>query len=48
MKPRVLVEVSGGVAWTTQTPDVEVLVIDYDNEPDAVVPEEFKGLGGLS
>jgi spermidine synthase len=30
---RVIVEVSGGVAWVTHCPDgVEVIIIDHDNE----------------
>lgn len=33
-KPRVIVEVSGGVAEVTQCPpQVEVEIIDHDNEP---------------
>jgi len=35
-RPYVLVEVSGGVAEVTAGEDVEVELIDYDNEPDAI------------
>ena len=42
--PRVLVEVRGGVAYVTADGGVHFVVVDYDNEPDAIVPEKFQGL----
>lgn len=43
--PRVLVQVSGGVADVNDVGPVRVCVIDYDNDPDAKIPKEFRGLG---
>lgn len=42
--PRVLVEVRGGCAEVFATPDISIWFVDYDNEPDALVPEEFRAL----
>ena len=41
---RVLVEVSGGMAQVSADPGIRVLIVDYDNEPEAEVPAEFLGL----
>jgi hypothetical protein len=41
---RVLITVEGGCADYCSAGHVEVLLIDYDNEPDAEIPEEFQGL----
>jgi len=38
---RVLVTVCGGVAEVSADEGVEVCMIDYDNEPDAVTPLAF-------
>lgn len=46
--PRVLVKVSGGVADVSATPDVLVCHVDYDDDEDATVPEEFQNLGDAS
>lgn len=43
-RPRVLVEVSGGCAEIFADPGVRVCLIDYDNAPDAEIPEGFRGL----
>ena len=41
--PRVLVTVKGGVATVYAIPGTaDVLVVDYDNEPDAEVPHRFQ------
>ena len=45
---RVLVWVRGGVADGVWEPGVEVLLVDYDNEPDAEIPDEFQRLLGKS
>ncbi len=39
---RVLVEVRGGVAYIAADPGIEVCLVDYDNDPDAEIPEEFQ------
>jgi len=41
---KVLVEVNGGCVEYSSYGNVDVLVIDYDAEPDAEIPEEFQGL----
>jgi len=41
---RVLVTVCGGVAEFLADEGVEVCVIDYDDDPDAVTPLEFRHL----
>lgn len=41
----VLVEVSGGVASVSADSGVDVLIVDYDDTPDAQVPAAFMGLG---
>lgn len=43
-QPRVLVTVSGGVAYVYATEGVEVLVVDFDNVQDAVIPIEYQSL----
>lgn len=43
-EPRVLIEVRGGVGWHNQDPGVRVELIDYDNEPEAEVSQEFEDL----
>lgn len=44
-RPRVLITVRGGVADpATDEPDLDLCLIDYDNEPDATVPERFHRL----
>lgn len=43
-RPRVLVEVHGGCADVHADPGVRVCLIDYDNDPDAVIPVAFHGL----
>lgn len=43
VQPRVLIEISRGLADYSTAGNVEVCLIDYDNEPDAEVPEEFQG-----
>lgn len=40
-EPRVLVEVSGGVASVSADNGVRVHLVDYDNKPDAEIPAEF-------
>jgi len=42
---RVLVTMCGGVAEVFADEGVEVCVIDYDNDPDAVTPLAFAHLG---
>lgn len=42
-RPRVLVEVSGGVAEISTEGDVDTLLVDYDNGDD--LPEEWEGMG---
>ena len=42
--PRVLVVVRGGVAYVCADDRADVFVIDYDNEPEAVVPEKYSDL----
>lgn len=44
IKPRVLIEVCGGCADYEASDDVEVLLIDYDNDPAASVPEDWQDL----
>ena len=41
---RVLITVEGGIADYVTDGNVEVALIDYDNEPDAKIPEEFSDL----
>jgi hypothetical protein len=41
---KVLVEVRGGCVEYSSSGNVDVHVIDYDNEPDAEIPEEFMGM----
>lgn len=42
----VIVEVSGGVAFVSECPDnVEALIVDYDNTPDAVI--EYYEINGV-
>ncbi|WP_353163491.1 hypothetical protein [Salinisphaera shabanensis] len=43
-KPRVLVVVSGGVAYCLADGGVDVALIDYDNEPDAAIEPRFADL----
>lgn len=43
-KPRVLIQVYGGVADYICDEGVDVELIDYDNEPDAEIPERFRDL----
>ena len=43
-KPRVLVTILGGVAYTYATKDVDVLIVDFDNLPDADIPPEYQSL----
>lgn len=40
--PTVLVEVRGGVAEAFSRGHVDVLIVDYDNEPKACVPDRFR------
>jgi hypothetical protein len=42
-KPRVLVEVTGGVAEISSEGDVETLLVDYDNDDE--LPEDWQGIG---
>ncbi len=42
---RVLITVRGGVADYLTDGNVKVALIDYDNEPNAEIPEEFSDLG---
>ena len=42
--PRVRITVSGGVADYVTDGDVNVELIDYDNEPDAITPKAFKDM----
>ena len=44
---RALIQVSGGVAYVTVDPGVKYVVVDYDNDPDTVVPVEFADLARL-
>lgn len=40
-----LITVRGGVADpATDEPDLNLCLVDYDNEPDATVPERFNRL----
>lgn len=41
---RVLITVKGGVADYVTDGDVSVALVDYDNEPDAEIPEGFEDL----
>ena len=44
-RPRVLITVRGGVADpATDESDLDLCLVDYDNEPDATVPERFNRL----
>jgi hypothetical protein len=43
-RPRVLVEISGGVATVSCDSGARVAVVDYDNEPKAKVPKDFQNL----
>ena len=40
-RPQVLIEVRGGVAYYETHGDVDVFLVDYDNEPDAEIPEAW-------
>ena len=42
--PRVVIIVRGGVAEYCNDEGVDVLLMDYDNQPDAVVPAQFQDL----
>ena len=44
MRARVLITVSGGVAEHVSDGNVDVELIDYDNEPKAVIPALFAGM----
>ena len=46
MKNRVLIEVRGGVARLQHDDEVNVYLVDYDDEPDAEVPNDFKNVDG--
>lgn len=41
---RVLVIVRGGVAEVYAEPGTDVCLVDYDNEPDAQIPKEYRRL----
>lgn len=41
MKPKVLVIVRGGVPEIVADKEVDVLLLDYDNDPEGVIPEEY-------
>lgn len=41
---RVLVIVRGGVAEVYADPETDVCLVDYDNEPDAEIPKEYRHL----
>lgn len=43
-RPRVIVFVRGGVAEVCADNTAEVIVIDYDNEPNAKIPSRFSDL----
>jgi len=43
-RERVLVTVLGGVPYIQATGGVDVLIVDFDNEPDAIIPSEYKSL----
>jgi hypothetical protein len=44
-RPRVLITVRGGVAEpVTDEPDLDLCLIDYDDDPRAVIPERFERL----
>ena len=42
--PRVLVIVRGGVAEIIADETANVFVVDYDNEPEAVIPNKYNDL----
>lgn len=42
--PRVLILVRGGVAEFVADPGVDVFVVDYDNDPDAILPSNCNDL----
>lgn len=44
-RPKVLIQVYGGVADWTQTKGVDVELIDYDDVPDAKIPKGYENLG---
>lgn len=44
MYTKCLVIVRGGCAEVYAEKDVDAVVVDFDNEPDAVCPEGFEGL----
>ena len=39
--PRVLIIVNGGVAEYVADSEADVYMIDFDNEPNATVPDKF-------
>lgn len=44
LRTRVLIIVRGGVAYSFSDSNVNVLTVDYDNDPDASISEDFVDL----
>ena len=43
-KPKVYIQINGGICYWNSEGDVDVHVIDFDNTPDASIPDAFKHL----